>query len=100
MDWASIGRGALIAIGGAALTFAASVVIPATKSLGIGAHLESVVRGEDAETVCVGTYGHVLVVTFEKGAESRRVLESVRDLASALGRAFMKSALDPETNDA
>jgi len=78
----------------------ASVVIPATKSLGIGAHLESVVRGEDAETVCVGTYGHVLVVTFEKGAESRRILESVRDVASALGRAFMKSALAPETNDA
>ena len=29
MDWGSIGRGAAIAIGGAALTFDASVVIPA-----------------------------------------------------------------------
>jgi hypothetical protein len=34
MDWASIGRGAAIAIGGAALTFAASVVIPAMEASG------------------------------------------------------------------
>ena len=34
MDWASIGRGAAIAIGGAALTFAATVLIPAMQASG------------------------------------------------------------------
>jgi hypothetical protein len=76
----------------------AAVVVPATKSLGLGAHLESVVRGEEAEIACIGTYGHVIVATFDKGPTSRRVLDAVRDTASALGRAFMKSALEPETS--
>ena len=34
MDWASIGRGAAIAIGGATLTFAATVLIPAMQASG------------------------------------------------------------------
>jgi hypothetical protein len=34
MDWASIGRGAAIAIGGAALTFAATTLIPAMQASG------------------------------------------------------------------
>ena len=34
MDWGSIGRGALIAIGGAALTFAATTLIPAMQASG------------------------------------------------------------------
>jgi hypothetical protein len=34
MDWGSIGRGAAIAIGGAVLTFAATVLIPAMQASG------------------------------------------------------------------
>jgi hypothetical protein len=34
MDWAAIGRGAAIAIGGAALTYASTVLIPAMQSSG------------------------------------------------------------------
>ena len=34
MDWASIGRGAAIAIGGAALTYASTVLVPAMQASG------------------------------------------------------------------
>jgi hypothetical protein len=34
MDWGSIGRGAAIAIGGAALTYASTVLIPAMQASG------------------------------------------------------------------
>ena len=59
MDWGSIGRGALIAIGGAALTFAATVVIPAMQQSG------------NATLLTVAAFASVAINVLRKYLESK-----------------------------
>lgn len=75
-----------------AATKLASIVIAGTKGIGIGAHLESTLRGRDGEVICVGTYGHVITVATARGVDSRRYLPKARDLAGALGRHFLQGS--------
>ena len=60
MDWASIGRGAVIAIGGAALTFAATVVVPAMQASG------------NATLLTVAAFASVAINVLRKYLESKK----------------------------
>ncbi len=77
----------------------ACFAVPGTKGLGIGAHLESTIRGCDGEVVCVGTYGHVLTVATRQGHDCRRFLPQMRDVASALGRHLLKTSHVEDSTD-
>jgi hypothetical protein len=59
MDWASIGRGAAIAIGGAALTFAATVLIPAMQASG------------NATLLIVAAFASVAINVIRKALETK-----------------------------
>ena len=59
MDWKSIGRGALIALSGAALTYASTVVIPAMQGSG------------NATLLTIAAFASVAVNVIRKMLESK-----------------------------
>jgi hypothetical protein len=59
MDWKSIGRGALIALAGAALTYATTIVIPAMEKSG------------DAVLLLVAAFASVAVNAIRKAMETK-----------------------------
>ena len=59
MDWKSIGRGALIALAGAALTYATSVVVPAMEGSG------------NATLLTLAAFASVAVNVLRKALESK-----------------------------
>lgn len=60
MDWKSIGRGAAIALAGAALTYATSVVVPAMEGSG------------NATLLTLAAFASVAVNVLRKALESKR----------------------------
>lgn len=60
MDWKSIGRGALIALAGAALTYATSVVVPAMEGSG------------NATLLTLAAFASVAVNVLRKALEAKR----------------------------
>ena len=59
MDWASIGRGALIALAGAGLTYATTIVIPAMQASG------------NATLLTVAAFASVAVNVLRKALEAK-----------------------------
>lgn len=59
MDWGSIGRGAAIAIGGAALTYASTVIIPAMQGSG------------NATLLAIAAFASVAINIARKALESK-----------------------------
>ena len=59
MDWKSIGRGALIALAGAALTYATTIVIPAMEGSG------------NATLLAVAAFASVAVNAIRKAIEAK-----------------------------
>jgi hypothetical protein len=59
MDWKSIGRGALIALAGAALTYATTIVIPAMEGSG------------NATLLAVAAFASVAVNVLRKAMETK-----------------------------
>lgn len=59
MDWKSIGRGAMIALAGAALTYATSVVVPAMEGSG------------NATLLTLAAFASVAVNVLRKALESK-----------------------------